>query len=223
MDLQTYPDRDMMFLALADRLASELRRALHRRERALFVVPGGTTPGPVFDILCDVDLEWDRVDILPSDERWVAGDDPRSNAGLLRARLLQGRAAAARLIPLHAATDTPEEALDELTETVAALLPIDVALLGMGADLHTASLFPEGDRLEEALASDAPLLLPMRAPAAPEPRITLTLPVLKDAMALHILITGTEKREALELASGLDTRAAPVTALLGEAQVHWAE
>ncbi len=223
MDLQEYPDQDMMCLALADRLSSDLRRALGRRERVLFVVPGGSTPGPVFDILSDIDLEWDRIDILPSDERWVAEDDPRSNAGLLRRRLLTGKAAAARLIPLWLPDRTPEEALADLTASLEPLLPIDVALLGMGTDLHTASLFPQADRLDEALASDAPPLLPIRAPAAPEPRISLTLPVLKDAFAIHILITGPEKRAALEKAGEHALAEAPVTGLLGDAQVHWAE
>jgi 6-phosphogluconolactonase len=223
MDLQEYPDQEMMFLALADRLASDLRKALGRRERALLVVPGGTTPGPVFDFLSDIELDWDRIDVLPSDERWVAEDDPRSNAGLLRRRLLTGKAAHARLVPLHAQTDTPEAALEELTEAVTPLLPVDVALLGMGSDLHVASLFADGDRIDEALSTHAPPLLAMRSPSAPEPRMTLTLPVLKDAFALHILITGAEKRAALERAQGLDADQAPVAALLGEAQVHWAE
>jgi len=223
MDLQEYADQEMLCLALADRLAGDLRRALGRRERALFCVPGGTTPGPVFDILSDIDLDWDRIDVIPSDERWVPEDDPRSNAGLLRRRLLQGKAAEARLIPLYAPAETPEAVLEALTASVKALLPIDVALLGMGADMHVASLFPGGDRLHEALASDAPPLLPIRAPTVPEPRITLTLPALESAFALHILITGAEKRAAIEKAEDLDPEKAPVAALLGEAQVHWAE
>jgi len=223
MDLQEYPDQEMMFLALADQLASDLRRALGRRDRALLVVPGGTTPGPVFDILSDIDLEWDRINVLPSDERWVAADDPRSNAGLLRRRLLTGKAAGARLVPLHVEAETPEAALEELTEAVSALLPVDVALLGMGADLHVASIFPNADLLDAALASDAPPILAVRTPSAPEPRITLTIPVLQGAFTLHILITGAEKRDALARATDLDARDAPVAALLGEAQVHWAE
>lgn len=223
MDLQEYPDQDMMFLALADRLASDLRKALGRRERPLLVVPGGTTPGPVFDFLSDIDLEWERIDVIPSDERWVPEDDPRSNAGMLRRRLLTGKAAQARLAPLYAPAEAPEAALEALTEGIAPLLPVDVVLLGMGADLHVASLFPDADRLDEALASDAPPLLPIRSPSAPEPRITLTLPVLKDTFALHVVITGAEKRAALERARGLDAKAAPVVALLGQAQIHWAE
>jgi 6-phosphogluconolactonase len=89
--------------------------------------------------------------------------------------------------------------------------------------MHTASLFPGADRLAEALAPDAPVLLPMRAEAAGEPRITLTAPVLAGAMHIHILITGAEKRAAVERAAGMDPLEAPVAAVLKNATVHWAE
>jgi 6-phosphogluconolactonase len=102
-------------------------------------------------------------------------------------------------------------------------LPLSVALLGMGADMHTASLFPGADNLEAALADDAPPLMAMRADGAGEPRVTLTAPVLKGAMSLHILITGAEKRAALERAAHLPEIEAPVRSVLGQAMVHWAE
>jgi 6-phosphogluconolactonase len=184
---------------------------------------GGRRRGLSSTCCRDIDLDWDRIDVLPSDERWVPEDDPRSNAGLLRRRLLIGKAARARLVPLYAQAETPDAALAALTATVEPLLPIDVALLGMGADLHVASIFPDADRLEEALASDAPPLLPMRAPSAPEPRMSLTMPFLKGAFAVHILITGVDKRDAVVRAKDLDPNDAPVAALLGVAQVHWAE
>ena len=119
--------------------------------------------------------------------------------------------------------DTPEDMLDALSDGVRPHLPISVLLLGMGADMHTASLFPGADRLAEALAADAPILLPMRAEAAGEPRVTLTAPVLRGAMNIHILITGTEKRDALERALTLTPEEAPVRAVLDNATVHWAE
>jgi 6-phosphogluconolactonase len=223
MKFLDYPDRELMMLSLADKLAGELGDFIRREGRASFCVPGGTTPGPVFDVLSGVDVDWGRVSVFLNDERWVPEDSPRSNTRLLRERLLTGKAAAATLVPMVANTETPEDSLESLEKGIAPHLPISVLLLGMGTDMHTASLFSGADRLAEAMASDAPLLLPMRAEGAGEPRVTLTAPVLQGAMNTHVLITGTEKREALEKARGLDPMEAPIKAFLADATVHWAE
>ncbi|BDW85300.1 6-phosphogluconolactonase [Roseicyclus marinus] len=223
MELIEYPDRDLLSLGLADRLTADLAEALRLNERASFSVPGGTTPGPVFDLLSEQALDWDRVSVVLNDERWVPEDSPRSNTGLLRKRLLVSKASAATLIPLYAPAAQPEDKIAELAEGLVPHLPLSVVLLGMGADMHTASLFPGADNLEAALAEDAPPLMAMRAEGAGEPRITLTAPVLKGALSLHILITGAEKRAALERAQHLSATQAPVRAVLGQAVVHWAE
>lgn len=223
MELVEYPDRELMMISLADRLGSELATALRGKERVSFCVPGGTTPGPVFDTLSGINIDWGRVTVFPNDERWVPETHERSNARLVRQRLLAGRAAAATFVPLYAATPEPEAALDALAAALSPHLPIDVLLLGMGTDMHTASLFPGADRLAEALAPDAPALMALRAPGAGEPRVTLTARVLADAMACHILITGADKRAALDRAQGLAPEEAPVRAVLANATVHWAE
>ncbi len=229
MQFHDYPDPEMMALAVAQRLAADLRSALDRRERALFVVPGGSTPGPVFDTLAQLDLSWERIIVLPGDERWVPPDHPRSNAAQLRARLLQGPASAARLIALDGGPGAdyaapPDAAtIEALRARLEPALPIDVALLGMGADGHVASLFPTAPELPEALASDAPALMSLSPPDQPETRLSLTAPVLAGAFSLHILITGEEKRRVIEEAKGADPLDAPVAALLDEAHVHWAE
>ena len=223
MNFKAYPDRDLLMLDLADQIAGELRRALEVDGRATLSVPGGTTPGPVFDILSGLDLDWGRVSVLLNDERWVDESSPRSNTRLLRERLLTGRAAAAQLVPLYAPAPQPEDKLAQLAEGIAPALPITVLLLGMGADMHTASLFPGADRLAEALSDTAPAVMALRAEAAGEPRITLTAPVLRDAMHIHILITGAEKRAAIERAATLPEEEAPVRCVLKNATVHWAE
>ena len=223
MKLEIYPDREMMMLDVANILAGELADFTRRDGRASFCVPGGTTPGPIFDILSGVDLDWSNIAVFLNDERWVPHTNPRSNTALLRQRLIRGRAATANLIPLYVDTPHPEDSLDTLAEGIAPHLPISVLLLGMGSDMHTASLFPGADRLSDALAKDAPILLPMRADAAGEPRVTLTARVLKDAMSCHILVTGPEKRAALERAQHLTELEAPVKAVLANATVHWAE
>ena len=223
MNLIEYPDVEMMMIDLAQKLVGELNTCLMKHDWASFAVPGGTTPGPIFDVMCAADLDWERVHVMLTDERWVPEDSPRSNTRLLRERLLVERAAKAQFVPLYAEAATPEEALDRLADGVVKELPISVMLLGMGADMHTASLFPGADRLEDGLSEDAPALLPMRADGAPEPRITLTAPVLKGAMSRHMVITGADKREALERARKLSPLEAPVAAILPGTTVHWAE
>lgn len=223
MKLETYPDREFLMLGLANKIAGQLADFLRREGKATLSVPGGTTPGPIFDTLSGVDIDWANVAVVLNDERWVPESSERSNTRLVRERLLRGRAAQARLVPLYAPAEQPEEMLDALEDGLKPHLPISVLLLGMGADMHTASLFPGADRLEEALSATAPLLLPMRAEAAGEPRITLTAPVLRGAFNIHILITGQEKREALERAMTLTPSEAPVRAVLDNATVHWAE
>ncbi len=111
-----YADRDMLALDLANLIAGELRTALSQADSATLAVPGGTSPGPVFDDLCAVDLDWDRVNVMLTDERWVPEDSDRSNTRLLRERLLTDKAAAANLLPLYAPYDTPEEGLGELAK-----------------------------------------------------------------------------------------------------------
>jgi 6-phosphogluconolactonase len=218
-----YADREMLTISVADRLASQLRVQLQREGRVLMAVPGGTTPGPIFDNLCAAQLDWDRVDIMLSDERWLPETSDRSNTRLLRERLFVGPAAQATLVPMYSNADVPEDALPELAANIAPRLPFGIVVLGMGADMHTASIFPGADRLDDALSGTAPILLAMRAPGAPEPRITVTAHVLNDALNKHIVIFGAEKRAALETARSLDPQNAPIRAVLDRAIVHWAE
>jgi len=221
MNLESYPDREMMMLALADRLAAELGAALRRRARASLAVPGGSTPGPLFDALAAIDLDWARVDVVPTDERWVEESDPRSNARLIRERLLVGRAAAAHFVPLFCGGARPE---GRVAEHVEALLPLSVLLLGMGADGHIASLFPHADGLKAALAHDAPAVMAIRAEGRAEPRVSLSARALRGALSSHLLITGAEKRAVAERAArARDPMAVPAALILGEATVHWAE
>ncbi|MGX0975269.1 6-phosphogluconolactonase [Roseovarius sp. MBR-51] len=221
MSFVEYADDEMLAMGLVGILAGDLRKALRNQDRVLFVVPGGTTPGPIFDGLCAVDLDWDRVDILLSDERWRPEVHVRSNTRLIREHLLKDRAAAARYLPLYAKAEEPETVLAELEANIAPALPIDVCLLGMGADMHTASLFPGADRLEEALERNAPILVPMRAPGLDEARVTLSARVLDGALSKHVVITGAQKRAAFERAQHMRPLEAPIAAVLAGATIHW--
>jgi 6-phosphogluconolactonase len=223
MKLLEYPDAEMMMMDLGNTIAGELESHLLTNDTVSFAVPGGTTPGPIFDVLCGAKhIDWVRVHVMLTDERWVPETSDRSNTRLLRERLLIDAAAAATYVPLYGGTATPEDSLATLEAGLADQLPISVMLLGMGVDMHTASIFPGADKLDEALHGDA-LLVPMRAPDAPEPRITLSAKVLNGAMSRHIVIIGTEKREALERAKLLSPKEAPIAAILAGSTVHWAE
>ena len=222
MELIEYPDREMLALSLADRLASSLRTRLEVHDHASLCVPGGSSPGETFASLSGAELDWARVHVFLNDERWVPEGHERSNTSLLKRSLLTDKAAAAVHVPMVNDAPTPEEGIPALAPAFDAVLPISVLLLGMGGDMHTASLFPGADRLEEAMSDDAPILLPMRAEGAGEPRVTLSRRVLADAMETHILIMGADKRAVLEKAHHLDPITAPIAAFLKDATVHWA-
>jgi 6-phosphogluconolactonase len=217
---QVYPDRDTLMRGLAELVADQLRGAHASKGRATLAVPGGTTPGPFLSALSHAELDWAEVSVLPTDERLVSETSERSNARLIRSTLLRNAAAGAQLVPLH------EPLLGSLAERVAAVLPIDVAVLGMGADMHTASLFPGAPELAAALAEGAPDLMTIHPPGQPEARMTLTAQALRRAGVIHILIVGPDKLEALETAlkEGPATEA-PVRAVLsapGPVTVHYA-
>jgi 6-phosphogluconolactonase len=222
MNIIDYPDREMLAMGLADELASELENCLLVHPWASFVVPGGTTPGPIFDSLCAADLDWDRVHVMLSDERWVPEDHPRSNAKLLKERLFVDRAAAAKFVPFHQPGETPESAARALSEQLADEMPISLLLLGMGADMHTASLFPGAEGLADMLADDAPLVVPVTVEGQ-EPRISFSGPALDGAMSKHLVIFGAEKKAALKRARDMDAIDAPIRAIMDGLTVHWAE
>jgi 6-phosphogluconolactonase len=195
------------FVALAAGEAVEaIGEALKARGRAAIAVPGGTTPGPVFDQICQADLHWSKVSITLLDERMVGLDSPDSNERLVRERLLADRAAGAAFLPLEA-------------QALAALPPpFDLVLLGMGEDGHIASLFPGSSALREGLESQALCIdVPVgegRPP--PQARRTLTLSTINAARRRILMVRGEAKvatyRAALK--SG-DPYLYPVCGVLG--------
>ena len=222
-ELHGFADSDALAQALAGRVADVLRAALAGRGGASLALSGGTTPARFLHALSAQALDWSAVQVTLVDERWVGEDSPRSNAALIRGSLLKGVAAPARFVPLYRPTLQPEPALAEVEAALQSLLPLDVAVLGMGADGHTASYFPGGDHLAQALDPATPArLLPMRAPGAGETRITLTLPVLRTAGQRFLHIEGAAKREVLEQAA-CGNHDLPVATVLRHAplEVYW--
>lgn len=221
MKLIEYPDRELLAMQLADTLASELRKCLLVHPFASFAVPGGTSPGPIFDMMCATDLDWDRVHVMLTDERWVDEDDPQSNAALIKKRLLVDKAATAAFMPYYRAGLDATAGAAEVAGSLKGEMPISLLLLGMGDDMHTASLFPGAQGLQAALAPGAPLLCAVQ-PEGQTARVTLPAHALRGAMAKHLLIYGDAKRTALDRALHLPPDKAPVASVLNDLTVHWA-
>jgi 6-phosphogluconolactonase len=195
----SFTDCKAQAAALAERIAGHLREGIDQRGSAVLAVSGGSTPKDLFARLSRESLDWARVHITLVDERWVPDTDERSNARLVKATLLQNAASVAQFVPLYTGAESPEAGLAEANARIDALPhPFDAVVLGMGDDGHTASFFPGGDHLAEALDLDGQArVLPMRAPGAGEPRITLSLPAVLDTRALYLLVTGATKRDVL--------------------------
>lgn len=211
---------------LAVAVAEVLKARLEQAGRASLVVSGGSTPVPFFRALSAAELAWHHVDVLLADERWVPEGDPASNTSLVRTHLLRDRAAAARYIPLKSAADTPEQGLEEVQRALAQLpLPLDVLVLGMGLDGHTASLFPDAPELALAMEPDRNQRVVAITPASqPQRRVTLTCPMLAGARFQALHIRGYDKLETLARACAqpAEVMAMPVRAFLRPGlQIYW--
>lgn len=214
--LLTYPSRDDASAALADEIREILNDALAARGRATLVVSGGSSPVAFFHQLRRLPLSWERITIVPSDERVVPLSDPDRNEAMIRRELLEGAAAAASLRGL-----LPESgSTANLTQLAEALPPFfDAVVLGMGTDGHTASLFPGSPQLESALRSAEPLAL-LDVPQLGTQRVTLTPSALLSTRRINLLIFGQEKRSIYEAAAAGDNVAEfPVRSVLRQTRV----
>ena len=218
-----YDEREELIQKVAAKISSALITALDGRETITFAVPGGTTPGPILEKLSEFYLDWARVNVILGDERWVPHSHERSNTRLIMKTLFKNEAKKARFIPMYADFASPEEGILHINKDIEPALPLSVALLGMGADMHTASLFPGSKNLGLALSKDAPNVVAVSALGIPEPRISLTARVLNSAQEKHLVFFGVDKKRVLDEAMFLDPLSAPVSAVLDGAVVHWAE
>jgi 6-phosphogluconolactonase len=209
---------------LAANVAERLTTAIAASGTATLVVSGGRSPVAFFQSLAEQPVDWSNVVISLADERWVPVEHADSNAGLLKRYLLQGPVAKAKFVGLYSPTASLEEAALAADKALAELPPIDVLILGMGDDGHTASLFPNSPNLKEALQLDGQRrCLPMLAPTVPHQRLTLTRQLLASARLPILSISGQAKLDTLRAAlAGDDLTEMPVRAFLNASlEIYW--
>ncbi len=221
MRVADYPDQDLLALGLARQIASDLRAALHRRERAVLAVAPEAALAPIFDILGGHELDWSRVIVLPTNELWDPGGAVGAARSLIQNRLLTEMAAQARFEPLARSADDPREAARLAAATLDTLVPLDVIVLNVDGEGGIAGLYPKSDLLDEALRADAPSVLPVQANRSDPVLLTLTVPVLRKAFSLHLVAQGAQERRLIEHARTAEPRLFPVSAVLDVATVHW--
>jgi 6-phosphogluconolactonase len=197
MKLEAFSSANEAAAAAAAAIADQLRGP----DGKSLMVTGGRGPGPVYDRLANTDLDWASVIVTLSDDRFVPLGAPESNEAMVRARLLQHHAAAARLVPLNGAERTPDAAAEAIEPDIAALAPFDAILLGMGPDGHIASLYASNADAHQWLEPDCPRwAVGVRSAGWTPyvPRVTLTGRALFDGKLIVLLIGGEDKRAVIE-------------------------
>ena len=214
--------REHLAEKLAAFVAEEITRAIASRGGARLAVPGGTTPEAFLKYLGALSLQWSKVVVTLTDERCVPFASDDSNARFISETLLAGQASEAHFVPLFDEASDLETHLERLAEQYAKdILPLDICVLGMGNDMHTASLFPKAKGLRQALAPDCRLpIVPIYPASDTPPRLSATANTLKTARQLHLLIVGEEKLAALEKAKATSPDEAPVNAILNMKNMH---
>ena len=216
-DVRRFASLDELSHAAAAAVVHVAVNAIQQRGRCAIVLSGGRTPVTLYRLLATThrdDVDWTRVHLFWGDERWVPATDPLSNFRMVREALLDHIACPADHIhPVPVEADSPDAAARQYEDTLRSFFGDagtgpDLLLLGMGADGHTASLFPESPALEERTR----WVVPAFAPVEPRQRITLTIPAINRALNIFLLVAGSDKHSAFaEAVSGhADPRRYPV-------------
>jgi 6-phosphogluconolactonase len=213
--------------AFSRKIVKLLRDGIEENGRASLVVSGGRTPAELFNSLSKANLEWDKIDITLADERWVENTDDASNEKMLRTKLLINNAANANFIPLKTQHSDAKDAVLTCTANLQKIhTPIDVLILGMGEDGHTASLFPCSEQISQGLDLESGnAFIAVQPTTAPNQRMSLTLPALLNSNQIFLHLTGESKKDVLQtVLSDDDALVMPIRAVINNADVEllWA-
>ncbi|MGB5626164.1 MAG: 6-phosphogluconolactonase [Woeseiaceae bacterium] len=186
--------------AAAERMAELLAKRLDNQSQASIIVSGGTSPRDCMAALARTPLDWQRVQVALSDERWVPPDHEDSNEKLVRESLLVDEAASAQLLPVYADGVSPEERC-EILQNPLPVLPFACSLIGIGTDGHFASLFPDAEQLALGLDVECGrLYISVTTAASPYVRISMTLAGISRSDEIVLLFFGDEKLEVYKQA-----------------------
>ena len=228
--INEFSDKDALDIQLAEQVAQLLKQAIDSKGKASIAVSGGSTPKGFFKALSQKDLPWKKVTITLADERWVNIDDGASNTKLVHEHLLQNNARDAKFFHLKQGELLTEDTLTDLNLAAkSAILPLDVLILGMGEDGHTASLFPCSDEIHTGLDQEnSEVLIKVEPKTAPHQRISFTFSSLIKSQSLFLHIAGSGKKQVLAQAlAGDNVLEMPIRAFLQHPQVNiqvfWAE
>jgi len=217
--LHTFQTQNELVEMLSQSIAMNLKSAIHRKGKATLVVSGGNTPIPLFKRLSDIPLDWEKVSVGLCDERWISASDEQSNENLVRTHLLQGKASKATFVGMYNEDQEVHMAEKWCTQKVKkTLFPFDVIVLGMGNDGHTASLFPENDKLEKAFdLHSEELCIAIEPKNAPYKRMSLTLSAILSSDHIYLHFEGEEKIAVYgEAITGEDRYKMPIRAVLNQ-------
>ncbi len=229
IEWKAHADQERWIHAVAEDMARTLESDLVTLGKARMLLSGGTTPAPIYSQLALAPLDWRKVTVGLVDERWLSPEDSASNARLVRESLLD-HADIGHFEPLVRPGLSVADAVHAANLEAGHAQDACLAVLGMGNDGHTASLFPGSVDLDRALASSQPYAA-LDASGCPVAgdwtlRITLTPSGLARTRRRLLLLRGTAKREMLERAlAGDDVRELPIRAVLqlpgAPLCVHW--
>ena len=225
LEWHTFDIASELDIALAHLVANQLEDAIKERGRASLAVSGGRTPAAFLRALGCMPIDWSCVNITLADERWVPKEHADSNARLIQETLLASDAAAAHFIPLFNNAQDAHTGQTQTERNLQALSwPLDILILGMGDDCHTASLFPQAPELEHAYTTGEHCIAITPVTAA-HTRISLSLAALSSARAVVVHITGNSKRQRLESALTSPQPSLPIRRVLDateHAHIFWA-
>jgi 6-phosphogluconolactonase len=226
--IHRFADLETLSRAAARALVEDIQSRLAVQDRYTLALAGGSTPQRLYERLgaeAAGPLPWERLHLFWGDERYVPPTDPRSNHRLVQRTLLaDAPCPAANVHPIPTDRTPPETAAAAYEQTLRRFFAdrgatFDTVLLGLGADAHTASLFPETPALGQTDDWVRVVEAPPRHDVAR--RLTCTLPVLNQARQAFVLVAGTSKRATVQAALYDRDASLPITRVRPRDRMVW--